>query len=79
MGFFGKKTENAYFDKATRKFGKNKYSEAIKYYDKALEINPNHISSLVDKGVSLVSLGKHNESIIKMFDDKALKINPTTF
>ena len=30
-----------------------KYGEAIEWYDKALEINPNHINSLSNKGLAL--------------------------
>jgi len=34
----------------------NRHEEAIKYYDKILEINPNHVKALTSKGISLAFL-----------------------
>ena len=73
MGFLGKKTDKYYYDKASAKFRNKKYLEAIKYYDKALEINPNFASAWNDKGVSLSRLGKYSQSIFCF--DRALNIN----
>ena len=42
--------------------GKNE--EAIKWYDKALAINPNYIIALNNKGRALGILGKHEEDKI---------------
>ena len=50
------------------------YSEAIKYYDKALEINPNYLVTLSNKGVDFLYQDDYSEAI-KYFD-KALEINP---
>ena len=64
MGIFGNdKAENdtTYYNKATVKFGKKKYQEAIKYYDKALELNPDYVAAWNDKGVALIRLGKYDE------------------
>lgn len=40
-------------DKANRLFLKGKLRDAIIYYDKILKENPNHISSLNNKGYAL--------------------------
>lgn len=47
------------------------YEEALKYFDKALEINPKNSLAWHSKGVMLVKLGK-NEEAIKCYD-KALE------
>ena len=47
---------------------------AIKWYDKALEINPKNQAAWYNKGVSLQNLG-HFEEAIKCYD-KALQITP---
>jgi len=51
-----------------------RYEEAIKFYDKALEINPEGTYTLIYKGEALNYLGKHREAI-ECFD-KVLKIDP---
>jgi len=54
-----------------------KYEEAVASFDKALEINPNNLKTLSNKGVALARLGKHEEAVACF--DKALKINPNDF
>ena len=54
------------------KFGK--YDEAITYYDKILEIDPNNVDALINKGVALGNLDKYNEAI--SYFDKVLEIDP---
>ena len=49
-------------------------SEAIKAYDKAIEINSQNSIAWNNKGLTLSSLGKYNEAI-KAYD-KAIEINP---
>jgi tetratricopeptide (TPR) repeat protein len=49
------------------------YLQAIKYYDKALAINPNATDILNNKGMVLIKLGKYDEAI-KVFD-KILSLN----
>lgn len=39
------------------------FEEALKYYDKALAINPNAMDILTNKGMVLIKLGKYNEAI----------------
>src|SRR5688500_1600655 len=40
-----------------------KYEEAIRYFDKALEINPNYIEVRHTKANALFKLGKYEEAI----------------
>jgi tetratricopeptide (TPR) repeat protein len=51
-----------------------KYVEAIKYFDKALAIDPINTAALLKKGNSLDSLGKYEEA--RKYFDKALAIDP---
>ncbi|MBI5146721.1 MAG: tetratricopeptide repeat protein [Thaumarchaeota archaeon] len=51
-----------------------KYDEAIKCYDLALELVPNHVDTLYKKAYSLSNLGKQNEAI-KCYD-LILEIKP---
>jgi tetratricopeptide (TPR) repeat protein len=53
---------------------KKKYFEAIRCYDKALEINPNNVYAWSNKGTALDKLGMYEEAI--RCYDKALEINP---
>ena len=55
-------------------FDIGKYQEAIPYYDKVLEIDPNNVNALSFKGLSLNRLGDYIEAL-KYFD-KALIVNP---
>jgi Flp pilus assembly protein TadD/predicted amidohydrolase len=52
-----------------------KYEEAIKCYDKAIEIKPNDEEAWYNKGVALGKLGKHEEAI-RCFD-RAIEIKPS--
>jgi tetratricopeptide (TPR) repeat protein len=51
-----------------------KYDEAIKAYDKAIDINPQNSTAWESKGLALDDLNKHEEAI-RAFD-KAIEINP---
>ena len=51
-----------------------KYDEAIEYFDKSLETDPDNDDALNFKGVSLESLGKYDEAI--EYFDKAIEIHP---
>ena len=51
-----------------------KLEEAIKWYDKALEIKPDFVDALYNKGLALYDLGKPEEAI--KWYDKALEIKP---
>ncbi|CAD8215522.1 unnamed protein product [Paramecium octaurelia] len=52
----------------------DKYDEAIKIFDQALNFNPKHQLSLSTKAESLRNLGQYNEAII--WADKALQADP---
>ena len=54
-----------------------KYQEAIKCYDKSIEINPRDAGAWNNKGTALNTLGKHQEAI-KCYG-KALEITPRYF
>ncbi|MGH9879005.1 MAG: tetratricopeptide repeat protein, partial [Nitrososphaerales archaeon] len=51
-----------------------KHDEAIKCFDKAIAIDPNHAGAWAGRGNVFVNLGKHDEAI-KCFD-KAIAIDP---
>jgi len=40
-----------------------RYKEAIKCYDKVLEIDSSYIDAWYDKGISLYNIGRHKEAI----------------
>jgi len=52
----------------------DRYEEAIKYYDKILEINPEDQKALLNKGSVLKDLKRYEEAI--KYYDKILEINP---
>ena len=51
-----------------------RYSEAIKSYDRALEIKPDNHQAWHNRGIALYYLQRYSEAI--KFYDKALEINP---
>jgi tetratricopeptide (TPR) repeat protein len=61
-------------DLGNKYLNQGNYTEAIKYYDKALVIDPNYVSVLNSKGVALKNLGNYTEAI--KYYDKALAIDP---
>ncbi|MGK7940886.1 MAG: tetratricopeptide repeat-containing serine protease family protein [Crocosphaera sp.] len=54
--------------------GLGRYKEAIKSYDKAIEISPDYIYAWYNRGFALEKLGRYEEAI-KSYD-KALEIDP---
>ncbi len=52
----------------------NRYEEAIKYYDKILEINPNDEKALLNKGSVLIELDRIEEAI--KYYERIIEINP---
>jgi len=69
-----KPTAEELFQQGETCFKEKKPDEAIKYYDKALEIDPNHIQSLFGKGIILIFTDKKQEGYEYM--DKVLAIDP---
>ncbi len=62
-----------YFLKGNEHYYKKEYSDALKWYDKVLKIEPDEISALNNKGLALKNQGKIEEAI--EWHDKALKID----
>ena len=56
-------------------YDQGKYDEAVKAFDKAIEINPQYEAAWVGKGTTLGSQGKYDEAVAKAFD-RAIEINP---
>ena len=52
----------------------NRHEEAIKYYDKILEVNPEDQKALLNKGSVLKDLERYEEAI--KYYDKILEVNP---
>ena len=61
-------------DEANRLFLQGKLKEAVSYYDKILEENPNHMGCLNNKGYALSKL-KDYDSALQCYDS-ALKMDP---
>jgi eukaryotic-like serine/threonine-protein kinase len=57
-----------------RNFRLGKFRDAIVHYDRALELDPNNVRALHNKGLAFFGLNKFNKSI--EFYDKALKVRP---
>ena len=53
---------NALFDKGNALDNLGNHTQAIQYYDKALDIDPNNIDTLINKGVALDSFRKLHSS-----------------
>ncbi len=73
MGIFGS-DEEKYYDKAHGYFDKGNFEKAIEYLDKVLEINPNSINALNNKGVALKNMGMFDEAL--NYYNKVLEIEP---
>src|SRR5688500_6608248 len=68
-------TVDELYNKGNELFNDGKYDEAITYYDKALEIDPNYVKALSNRGSALSTLERYEEAIMSY--DKALEIEPT--
>ena len=64
----------SWFDKGKEMGDSNKHKEAVKNYDKALEISPNNIDLLNYKGVALYRLKEYSKS--QECFETAININP---
>jgi len=62
--------------KGNEYYYKKEYNEALKCYDKAIEINPNSANAWNNKGLALVLLSNYDEAL-KCYD-KAIEINPNS-
>jgi tetratricopeptide (TPR) repeat protein len=59
--------------KGDEHYYREEYSEAIKWYDKVIEIDPNYVVALCNKGMALLNLGKYKQAI--EWYDKALAVD----
>ena len=66
--------EKQFFKTGNDLFHQGKYTDAITYYDKALELNSTDANVLYNKALALENLGRVNEAIT--YYDKVLAINP---
>jgi tetratricopeptide (TPR) repeat protein len=53
---------DAWYNKGIALYGLGKYNEAIEYYDKSIEIDPNYALAWYNKGSALNKLGRHKEA-----------------
>src|SRR5438445_1391800 len=66
--------EKQFFKTGNNLFDKGNYTDAISYYDKALQINSTDINALYNKALALDNLGRLDEAIT--YYDKVLAISP---
>ena len=67
-------TQEELLQKGIEHFSFDEYELAIKKFDQVLEINPNNVEALYNKGNTLSRLGKHIEAI--PYFEKVLKLEP---
>lgn len=63
-----------FFEKGVVALNKQQFEKAISFFDRAIEIDPNHVKSLFKKGGTLLVLGKSDEAL-ELFD-RVLEIDP---
>ncbi len=71
---FGQTTAIDWNDKGNALVDQGKYDEAIKAYDRAIEINPQLAEPWFNKGVALYLQGKYDEAIQAY--DRVIEIDP---
>lgn len=74
MRIYGSKSTQAWYKKGEGFALKDKYGEAIKCYDKALELDPGNAEAWFEKGFALCHLERYR-SAIECFS-KAIEVNP---
>jgi len=62
------------FQKGLESYENNNVDEAISYFEKVLEIDPNHVDALSNRGGLLSTIGKHDEALSDL--NKAIEIEP---
>lgn len=67
-------TADELFQKGNSLALEKNYEEAIKYYDMALDIEPNSVKILLNKALALTFLQRYEES--ELYFDKAIEISP---
>ncbi|MDD1720290.1 MAG: tetratricopeptide repeat protein [Methanoregulaceae archaeon] len=71
---FGKSTEAWYKRGVELYYRHGKFSEAIQFFDRILETEPNHVGALNGRGICLKELGRFEEAIQSF--DKVIAANP---
>ena len=46
----------------------------LKYLEKALELDPNYVSAMINKGIALAKLGRYNEALREL--SRAIELDP---
>jgi len=67
------KEAKKYYAKGNSLLNKNRYSESIKYFDKAIELDTDYNEPLLKKGIALSFFGNYDEALECY--DKILKID----
>ena len=66
--------DEAYYWRASAKYGLRKYNEAIPDYDKAIELNPNNDEAYYYRALTNYNLGAYEKALPDF--DKAIALNP---
>jgi tetratricopeptide (TPR) repeat protein len=67
-------TAEEWLEKGVDLANREKYEEALKAFDKALEINPQFAEVLINRGIALNNLARYEEALEDF--EKAMEINP---
>ena len=70
-----KETASNLMQEGNKYYNSKQYYEAVKCYDKAIDLNAGYANAFNNKGQALNILGKHEESI-KCYD-KVIELAPT--
>ena len=66
---------NYFFKKAFNFSEEKKYAKAVEYYDRVINLSPNHYVAWYNKATDLARLNKYEEAIACY--NKAIKLHPT--
>jgi spermidine synthase len=69
-------TADTYYDMATAMSLQNKFDEAIKYFDKALSLDPNYPDARYKMGTTLMAAGRVDEAISELNQALQTSNNP---
>ena len=68
------KTAQQWFDEGSAFYNQKKYEDALKAYEEAIRLNPQHANAYFRKGDTLDELGRSEEAV-RMYDE-AIRLNP---
>ncbi len=69
-----KESEGYYKELGDKQFGLGNYKEAIAYYSKAIELNPNYAKAYNNRGITYDELGQYDKGIADY--NKAIELDP---